>query len=622
MTNLAPNTQVPDSALTREELYARLRTSSKQEVVLEEMQRLGFWPQDAQQPSPEASLIRREAELDKALSDLSGQLRGMENRDQALKTMRKERMALAKARREETKLKAAQDRHAHATAWHQRRQTEILYLGQGVSGGLSDAQSQAEQLTKHGLPPLHTAADLAQAMGVTLAELRFLAFNRQVSRISHYQRFSIAKKSGGERHISAPMPRLKRAQYWVLDQILMRVPVHKAVHGFLPGRSILTNAAPHVGQAVVINLDLKDFFPSISMPRVRGVFKQLGYSQQVATLLALLSTEAPTDEVAIDDQRYFVAQGQRVLPQGAPSSPMITNILCRRLDARLQASAAKLGFHYTRYADDLTFSADAQHSRHSAKLLWRVKQIIASEGLTLHPDKQQVMRRHQQQHVTGLVVNDKLSIDRETLRRFRAVLHLAESKGTQGLQWNGSANLREALLGYANFISMARPALGKAYAQRVKALQHHSAGLKAAPAASRLAGGTFRQLAAKAKAPWLGWWTPAVPAAPVLEKTSLQIKTERQAQRASVSAAATPKATSQEPIENHFTTESTAPTSKAVNFQLFLQAAMVMLAYLGSHHLFVLIMGLCLLVGNTVQRRPNWLIFLIGMVFARMVAKL
>jgi RNA-directed DNA polymerase len=411
MTNPAPHTQVPDSALTREELYERLRTSSKQEVVLEEMQRLGFWPQDAQQPSPEASLIRREAELDKALNDLSGQLRGMQNRDQALKTMRKERMAQAKARREETKLKAAQHRHARATAWHQRRQTEILYLGQGVSGGLSDAQSETEQLAKHGLPLLHTAADLAQAMGLTLAELRFLAFDRQVSRISHYQRFSIAKKSGGERHISAPMPRLKRAQYWVLDQILMRVPVHKAVHGFLPGRSILTNAAPHIGQAVVINMDLKDFFPSLSMPRVRGVFKQLGYSQQVATLLALLTTEAPTDEVAIDGQRFFVAQGPRVLPQGAPSSPMITNVLCRRFDARLQACAAKLGFHYTRYADDLTFSANAQHSRDSAKLLWRVKQIIASEGLTLHPDKQQVMRRHQQQHVTGLVVNDKLSID-------------------------------------------------------------------------------------------------------------------------------------------------------------------------------------------------------------------
>jgi RNA-directed DNA polymerase len=266
-------------------------------------------------------------------------------------------------------------------------------VGDGVSGGLNEAAERQPAAGPQRLPALNHAGDLAGAMGIELGELRFLAWHREVASVSHYQRFTIAKKSGGERHISAPMPRLKRAQYWVLDNILAKMPVHEAVHGFLPGRSILTNAAPHVGQDVVINLDLKDFFPSIGMRRVRGVFRQLGYSSQVASLLALVCTEAPTDEVQLDGQRYFVARGERVLPQGAPTSPMLTNLLCRRLDARLAASAAKLGFRYTRYADDLSFSAGPEHSRDTGKLLWRVKQIVASEGLTVHPDKQQVMRK-------------------------------------------------------------------------------------------------------------------------------------------------------------------------------------------------------------------------------------
>ena len=278
-----PPSSVPDSALTREQLYARIRASSKQEVVLEEMQRLGFWPRDTAQPTVEAQLIRREGELQTALSELGNELRGIEDRETALKAMRKERMARARERREETRQRLAQQRHARALDWHARRQRELLYLGEGVSGGLNEARSDEQSLARHALPALHDATDLARSMGLELGELRFLAWHREVARVSHYQRFTVPKKTGGERRISAPMPRLKRAQYWVLDNVLAKVPVHEAVHGFLPGRSILSNAAPHVGQAVVVNLDLQDFFPSIGLRRVRGVFRQLGYSPQVAT---------------------------------------------------------------------------------------------------------------------------------------------------------------------------------------------------------------------------------------------------------------------------------------------------------------------------------------------------
>ena len=147
---------------------------------------------------------------------------------------------------------------------------------------------------------------VSSAMGLTLPELKFLCFHREVARTSHYRRFLLPKKTGGQRTISAPMPRLKRAQYWVLDQLLAKVPSHGAAHGFLPGRSIVTNATPHAGREVVINLDIQDFFPTITFPRIKGVFRGLGYDERVATMLALLCSENPCDELEVDGERFFV----------------------------------------------------------------------------------------------------------------------------------------------------------------------------------------------------------------------------------------------------------------------------------------------------------------------------
>lgn len=636
------SSSIPNSALTREELYERIRKSSKQEVVLEEMQRLGFWPQDAARPTVEEQLIRREGELQTALTKLGDELRGIEDRDRALKTMRKERMARARERREETRQRLAQGRHARAVAWHERRQRELLYVGDGVSGGLNDAHSDSQALARNALPALDHAGDLAQAMGIGLGELRFLAWHREVSSVSHYQRFTMPKKSGGERHISAPMPRLKRAQYWVLDNMLAKMPVHEAAHGFLPGRSILTNAAPHVGRDVVINLDLKDFFPSIGMRRVRGVFRQLGYSSQVASLLALVCTEAPTDEVQLDGNRYFVARGERVLPQGAPTSPMLTNLLCRRLDARLAASAAKLGFRYTRYADDLTFSAGPEHSRDTARLLWRVKQIVASEGLTVHPDKQQVMRKHRQQHVTGIVVNDKLSVDRDTLRRFRAVLHQAERSGPQGLQWNGNSDVIGALRGYANFIAMTDAARGEPYLKRVRALAAKHEGSRASttttstPSPRKLAEGEFRKQSAAGKAPWPEWWQPAQAPAPVLEKTAEQIAEEKKAQREAARpqpartglAQATARAPAPAQPAAGETTQQTAKQALGALSQIgwiasmMLQALYVVSVFLsGSSPLIWLLTG-GVAIGNFVQRKSGWLRFIVAIFISSALASL
>ena len=342
---------------TRQELYDRIRATSKDQFVLEEMIRLGFWESDINQPSLPEVVIRRRTELSKELSELLKEQAKLKDPEQIRKEMRKARMAASKEKQKANKERREQARKDRAAAWKSRKKTEILYLGEGVSAGLHQKESDEARLNAQGLPLLHNAADIAVAMNCTVNDLRFLAFQRKVSQVHHYKRFSIPKKSGGQRQISAPLPHLKQAQHWILENILNLVPTHEAVHGFKLGTSILSNAQPHIGADCIINIDLKDFFPSINYPRIKGIYRHLGYSEQVATILALLSTEALVDVSVVDGNTWFVQRGNRVLPQGAPTSPMLTNILCRRLDKRMKTIASAYQLTYTRYADDMTFSS-------------------------------------------------------------------------------------------------------------------------------------------------------------------------------------------------------------------------------------------------------------------------
>ena len=563
---------------TRAEIYERIKASSKQEVILEEMQRLGFWPKGEGQPQLAAAHIQREGELQRELAELRQQIAVRQNPERALRQMRKERMQKALAQREETKRRQAQERHDKALAWHAKRATHVGYLGPGVSAALQGPQAgeappaagerrqaDPQRLARHGLPELADAAQLADAMGITVAELRFLGFHREVARTHHYHSFTLPKKTGGERLISAPMPRLKRAQYWVLDNILAKVPAHDAAHGFLAGRSIVSNAAPHAGHDVVINLDVKDFFPSIAFGRIKGVFRHLGYGEAMATLLALLCSENRAQAWQVDGEKLFVGgkARERVLPQGAPTSPMLTNLLCRRLDRRLLGLARQLGFVYTRYADDLTFSASGEAARDNVgRLLGRVRWILRDEGFTPHPDKERVMRKGRRQEVTGLVVNaDKPGVSRETRRRLRAALHRAtQASAGKPAHWQGQAAQPSQLLGLAQFVYQVDPVQGGPLLGQARqltrspidrandALLQASRQDRAAARAQPPASAQFRRLAASGQAPALAsgktWWQPAEPAAPVIEKTDQQRREqrlqEREAARAQAAAAARP----------------------------------------------------------------------------------
>lgn len=466
-TNLKP---MSEEARTREEIFEAVRKTSKEEVILEEMIRLGFWPAEGELPVDPADEIRRRGELRRQLSEVRAQYRKLNDEEHLIKEARRKRLEESRRKQKENKERRERERLERAKAWQLKQEKEIVYLGAGVSAGLNRTTCNDARLKSYKLPRYSTSEEIANAMGITVNELRFLSFTRKTSTVSHYVRFKLKKKTGGERTISAPMPRLEQAQYWILENILEKVEIHDAAHGFCKGRSIVSNALPHVGAEVVINLDLKDFFPSITYKRVKGLFRSLGYSEAAATIFGLLCTEAETQEVLLDDKTYFVATGARHLPQGASSSPAITNLLCRRLDRRLLKMAKELGFAYTRYADDLTFSASGDALKNICNVLRRTESIVTHEGFTIHPDKTRVLRKSRQQEVTGVVVNEKPNVSRKELKRFRATLFQLEKDGIEGKHWGASKDVLASMQGFANYVFMVNPEKGAEFQTRVRAL--------------------------------------------------------------------------------------------------------------------------------------------------------
>jgi hypothetical protein len=255
-----------------------------------------------------------------------------------------------------------------------------------------------------------------------------------------YTEFTIPKRSGGSRRILAPADDLKKLQRRILRRLFGRLRAHPAAHGFERGRSIVTNALAHRGRDAVVRFDLVDFFRSTQVKRVKRYFRRIGWNRPAAAVLVRLCTH------------------KGGLPQGAPTSPRLSNLVNYRLDARLAGLAAMLGGVYTRYADDLTISLvedvenvveDTSLSRHPgtgrpipreirASLLEllptmatrirfverHVRRAVEEEGYQLHRRKKfSVRRRHHRQMVTGLVVNQRPNLPRETRRWLRAVEH-------------------------------------------------------------------------------------------------------------------------------------------------------------------------------------------------------
>jgi RNA-directed DNA polymerase len=355
--------------------------------------------------------------------------------------------------KEEKRAAAEQRKRDHAARVAANKQNDIIHLGRGVSAGLADRRSNVEKLQQHALPVLASPVDVANALKIAIPKLRWLAYHAEASTVSHYVRFVVPKKSGGERTLSAPHQQMAAAQRWIFENILRPLPAHDAAHGFVKDRSILTNATPHVGSKVVINCDLTDFFPSITLHRVIGLFRQIGYAPAAATILALLVTECPRRKVLYNGKPWYVATGPRGLPQGACTSPAISNLIARRLDSRLSGIAKKLGWTYTRYADDLTFSS-AESKDRIGYLLARIRHIAGNEGFSVNEKKTRVLKQAARQTVTGVVVNALPSTSRRSRRRLRAIIHNARKTGLTPQNRSRRKDFIGWLRGTLSFVTM------------------------------------------------------------------------------------------------------------------------------------------------------------------------
>lgn len=273
---------------------------------------------------------------------------------------------------------------------------------------------------------LNDLEDLADLLEVKSGLLKYLLYVG--SKQSKYTTFSVPKKSAGMRQISAPITSLKIVQSRLAQVLTAVYSVKQNVHGFVRERSIVTNAQIHVGQNYMLNVDLKDFFPSINFGRVRGMFMANPYvlNSSIATILAQ------------------VCCFENQLPQGAPTSPIVSNMICARLDSQLKWLAEKYGCLYSRYADDLTFSTsrplfpNALASRgiggQQYKAGFMLNKIVQKNGFQINPNKVRVQHTTERQEVTGLVSNEKVNVPREYVRQIRAMLYAWEKFGLRAAE--------------------------------------------------------------------------------------------------------------------------------------------------------------------------------------------
>lgn len=240
--------------------------------------------------------------------------------------------------------------------------------------------------------------ELARRLNIVESELR--AFQPV------YREVLIPKRSGGTRRLLVPDDKTKALQRLILRRLLKNLRVHPAAQAYVPGRSALLNAGVHAGQAVVINMDVVDFFPTTQASRIEAYFRRIGWNAEAAALLTRLTTS------------------ENGLPQGAPTSPALSNLVNFLLDVQIARRVASNSGTYTRYADDIAISYPLDYPCTIHSVMDYVKRCLKSKGYRTHGlKKRRIRRQHQQQIVTGFVVNFRPQLNRETRRRLRAVKH-------------------------------------------------------------------------------------------------------------------------------------------------------------------------------------------------------
>ena len=329
------------------------------------------------------------------------------------------------------------------------------------------------------VPEIASVGALASFLGVSDAELAWFADTRALERtleeerLRHYRYMSLRRPGRPVRVIERPKRRLKEIQRRILHDVLDWIPAHEASHGFTRGRSVRSHASEHIGQFVVIRLDLEDFFASIAASRVYGIFRTAGYPESVAYSLTALTTNVvparlwtslprPADAAQIDAHYRL---GRRLatphLPQGAPTSPALANLAAFRLDRRLAGLAASLDVSYTRYADDLTFSGPTRLVRAANTVRRAVAEIAREEGFSVNKHKSMLATRAGRQRVCGVVVNERLNAPRHDYDVLKAILHNSRVRGPASQNRAAVPDFRAHLLGRVSWMESLNPKRGE-----------------------------------------------------------------------------------------------------------------------------------------------------------------
>ena len=299
-----------------------------------------------------------------------------------------------------------------------------------VQGLLGHVQT----LSSRGLPPVFNNRHLRDLLGFSGSEFGSIL----VDRPHRYREFAIDKRQGGHRIISTPIPALYFAQRWVLDYIASQGVIHDAAHGGVPEKSIVTNAAAHLGQESILKVDIEDFYGNIGFGKGMAFFTGLGYSQEVGLSLS---------RICFKDGR---------LPQGAPTSPQLANVTSFLMDVRLSKLAGKYGLRYTRYFDDITFSGP----HINLKLVKIISEIIRDSRFSLNSAKTRLLRGRSSKYVTGILINgDRLRLPKASRRRFRnqAILLLKHGVEAQADKGEKDPLVAEKTLGQLAFWKQVEP---------------------------------------------------------------------------------------------------------------------------------------------------------------------
>lgn len=261
-----------------------------------------------------------------------------------------------------------------------------------------------------GVPIILNTYQMSNILGIRWELLKKVINNSQ----KMYYNFNISKRNGGKRKISMPNEVLKEIQALIKEKILKNIKISDKANGFVEKKSIVTNAKEHLNKDKILNIDLKDFFPSIHKNRVYYIFKNLcGYNNDVSFCLTNLVTY------------------KNSLPQGAPTSPILSNIVSYMMDIRLEKLSKKLGINYTRYADDITFSGSRNII--NTKLLEYVTTIIEDCGFKINHTKTRFANKGSRQEVTGLIVNnDTINVPKRYIKEIRQELYYINKFGIKG----------------------------------------------------------------------------------------------------------------------------------------------------------------------------------------------